>query len=261
MASRSNTVMAPCAPRSRARTGFWVPCLSDHDIAKALFQIGKRYRKTQNGHDLGGDNDVKAVLARITVGRAAQAADDRAQRPIVHVHDTPPGDASHIDTQLVAMVNMVVDHCRQQIVGQRDRVEVAGEVQVDVLHRNNLGVTAACGAALDAKHGSQRRFTQGDDSPLADSIQRITQAYRGGGFALACRGRADRRDQDQFAIGSRMDRLQIIQRQLGFEVPIGFERFGRNAERSLANSMMGRIVAAWAIAISDFIAMGSGSSN
>ncbi len=43
------------------------------------------------------------------------------------------------------MVDVVVDGRRQQIVGQPDRIEVAGKVQVDVLHRHDLRVASAGG--------------------------------------------------------------------------------------------------------------------
>ncbi len=46
---------------------------------------------------------------------------------------------------------MIVQTGRNQIIGNADRVHVAGEVQVDVLHRNYLGVTASCRSALDAE--------------------------------------------------------------------------------------------------------------
>lgn len=39
----------------------------------------------------------------------------------------------------------------QQVVGGRDGVDVASEVQVELFHWNHLRVTAACSAALDAE--------------------------------------------------------------------------------------------------------------
>src|SRR3990170_1185699 len=64
------------------------------------------------------------------------------------VSDKPP------TTALVALAGFV-DHARvdgggQQVVGSRDGVNVTGEVEVEILHRDHLAVAAACGAALDA---------------------------------------------------------------------------------------------------------------
>ena len=67
----------------------------------------------------------------------------------------------------VAVVDVVVDQRGQQVVGERDRGEVAGEVQVDVLHRHDLRVAAAGRAALHAEHRAQRRLAQADHRPLA----------------------------------------------------------------------------------------------
>jgi hypothetical protein len=38
-----------------------------------------------------------------------------------------------------------------EIVGRADRVDVAGQVEVEVLHRDHLAVAAAGRAALDAE--------------------------------------------------------------------------------------------------------------
>ena len=70
---------------------------------------------------------------------------------------------------LVALVDVIVDQRREQVVSQRDRGEVAGEMQVDVLHRHDLRVAAAGGAALHAEHRAQRRLAQADQRLLADA--------------------------------------------------------------------------------------------
>jgi hypothetical protein len=88
----------------------------------------------------------------------------------------------------------------EQIVRRGDGVEVAGEVEVDVLHRHHLGVAAAGGAALDAEARPERRLAQAQHRLLADVIERVGQAHRGRGLALARRRRRDRRDQDQLAV-------------------------------------------------------------
>ena len=94
---------------------------------------------------------------------------------------------------------MRVKQCGQKVVCRADGVEVAGEVQVDVFHGNNLRVSATRSAALDAKHGTQRRLAQRHHHVLAALGQRIGQANRRGGFALAGRRGVDGGNQDQFA--------------------------------------------------------------
>ena len=88
------------------------------------------------------------------------------------------------------MVDVVVDQRGEQVVRERDRGEVAGEVEVDVLHRHHLRVAAAGRAALHAEHRAERRLAQADDRLLADAVERIAQADRRGRLAFARRRRA-----------------------------------------------------------------------
>ena len=123
-----------------------------------------------------------------------------AQRPVVHVDGAAPGDAARIDVELVAPIDVVVDHRREQIVGGADRVEVAGEMEVDVLHRHDLGIAAAGRAALHAEAGAKARLAQADDRLLADMVERVAKPDRRRGLALAGRRRRDRGDEDQLAV-------------------------------------------------------------
>ncbi len=91
----------------------------------------------------------------ISVGDAAERADDRAHATVVHVDGAAPGDAAAVDAERIAPINVVVDQRAQQIVGAADGVEVAGEMQVDVFHRHDLSIAAAGGAALDAEAGAE----------------------------------------------------------------------------------------------------------
>ena len=90
--------------------------VADDDVADALLEILQVIGEAEDRHDLGGDGDVEAVLAREAVGDAAERADDRTQRAIVHVHHAAPGDAALVDAQAVAPVDVIVDQGRQQVV-------------------------------------------------------------------------------------------------------------------------------------------------
>ena len=61
-----------------------------------------------------------------------------AQLTVVHIDDALPSDAFNVDAKLVALLNMVVEHGGQQVVGSTDGMEVAGKVQVDILHGDHL---------------------------------------------------------------------------------------------------------------------------
>src|SRR5262249_23089383 len=111
----------------------------------------------------------------------------------------------------------------EQVVRERDGVEVAGEVQVDVLHRHDLRVPAAGGAALHAEHRPQRGLAQADHRLLADVIQRVAEADRGGGLALAGRAGADGGDQDELCVRPGLQAVQVVERDLRLVVPVGLE--------------------------------------
>ena len=200
--------MAPSALRSRAIDRRLVAAVADDDVAEALLEILEVGRQAEDRHDLGGDRDVEAGLARKAVGDAAERADDLAQRPVVHVHDAAPGDAARVDAELVAPVDVVVDQRREQVVRGGDGVEVAGEVEVDVLHRHDLRIAAAGRAALDAEAGPSEASRMQIDRLLADAVEAVAEADRRRGLAFAGRRRVDRGDEDQLAVlAARFERL------------------------------------------------------
>ena len=180
--------------------GLVVVGVAHDDAAQALLQVSDGGGEAEDRHDLAGDGDIEAVLARRAVGLAAEAVHHEAQLPVVHVHAALPGDAARVDAQGVALLDVVVEHGGQQVVGRADGVEVAGEVEVDVLHGDDLGVAAAGRAALDAEHRAEGGLAQGDGDVLADAAQAVGQTDGGGGLALARGGGRDGGDQDQLAV-------------------------------------------------------------
>ena len=102
--------------------------------------------------------------------------------------------------QRVALMNVIVEHGGQQIVGRADRVKITGEMQVDVLHRHHLCVPASGGPALDAEHRTERRLAQRQRRILADAAQAVGKTDGGGGFALPGRRGGNGGDQNQFAV-------------------------------------------------------------
>jgi len=95
---------------------------------------------------------------------------------------------------------MVVDQRRKQIVRRGDGVEVAGEVEVDVLHRHDLSVAAARRATFHAERRAERRLAKAQHRLLTNVVERVRQANGGRGLALARWRRRDRSDQDQLAV-------------------------------------------------------------
>jgi hypothetical protein len=255
MASFSSAAMAP-GPAGRRRGSGQIARVADDDPGQPLLQVAPRGGQAEDRHDLGRDDDVEAVLARKAIARAAKRDHGGAQRTVVHVDDAAPHDAPQVEAQRIAMVDVVVDQRRQQVVRQGNRVEIAGEVQVDVFHRDHLRMAAARGPALHAEHRPQRGLAQRDHAALADAVQRVAQAHHGGGLALAGRRRADRRHEHQLAARPALP-VQPGEVDLGLVVPVRLQRRSGNPETLLRQGKTGLSVAAWAIWISERAIRGS----
>src|SRR6185369_10766044 len=122
------------------------------------------------------------------------------------------------DAQGVAVVDVVVDERGGQVVRGPDRVDVARQVEVEVLHRDDLAAAAARGAALDAEHGPEARLADAHRRLLADAVQALGEPDRRRGLALAEGCRADGRDEDVLAPRVlRLEALDALERDLGLD--------------------------------------------
>ncbi len=137
------------------RHGLAVVGVADGDRAETGAQVLQVGCDRRDRHHLGRGGDVEAGLAQEAVGLAAEPDDDVAERTVVDVHAAPPADRQRIDAEDVSVQQVRLEHGGQQVVRGADRVDVAGEVQVHVLHRDDLGVPATRSAALDAEHRPQ----------------------------------------------------------------------------------------------------------
>src|SRR5215210_1623411 len=158
---------------------------ADHDPPEPPAQVPQRGGEGEDGHDLGGRGDVEAGLARHAVRPRPEADDDVAQGPVVDVEDPPPGDAVPVHAEeVVVLVDVVVDHGREQVVGRRYRVRVPCQVEVEHLHRHDLAVAAARRPALDPERRPHRRLAHGYRRRLADVGERLPEAHRRRGLPL-----------------------------------------------------------------------------
>src|SRR5204863_1561492 len=102
-----------------------------------------------------------------------------------------------VDAERVSLLQMVVEHRGEQRVRARDRVKVAREMQVDVVHRDDLRVPTARRAAFHSEHGAQARLTDAQRDLMAHSPERLREADRHGALALAGGCWVGRRDDDE----------------------------------------------------------------
>ena len=106
----------------------------------------------------------------IAVGGPAERDRDLAQRPVVHVDHAAPGDAAHVEAELVAVVDVVVDQrraagCCASAMAWKSPVKC--RLMSSIGH--DLRVAAAGRAALHAEHRAERGLAQADHRLLADA--------------------------------------------------------------------------------------------
>ena len=162
IASRSRTVIAPATPRSSAVTGVPSRGRREDDPAEPRAQVVQVGGEGEDRHDLGADGDDELGLARDAVLAPAEADDDVAQRPVADVEDARPEDPVRVDAERVLVVEAVVEERAGEVVRRADGVDVAGQVEVEVLHRDDLAVAAAGRAALDPEDRPERRLADVD---------------------------------------------------------------------------------------------------
>ena len=124
---------------------------------------------------------------------------------------------------------IVVEQRTDSIVCRCHGMEVACEVEVDLLHRQYLGIAATSSTALNAETRAERWFAQGYDGFLADSVQSQCQANADSGLTDTGLCGANGRDQYQSAL---LDPLFVNMRygNLGHVAAIGFYLLGSNAQ-------------------------------
>ena len=201
----------------------------DGDRAEALAQVLQVARHGEDRHHLGRCGDVEAGLARVAVGAPALAERDRPQGAVVHVERALPVDPQGVDLVRVPVQDRGVEQRGEQVVGGPDRVDVAGEVEVQVLHRHHLGHAAAGGAALDAEDRAERRLAQAQERVLADVAEPLRQADGRGRLALARLRRRDTGDADDLPVRHVLHPVEHAERDLGLEAAVGLELVGRQA--------------------------------
>ncbi len=220
----------PGGPEVLGRHRLAVAGVGGGDLAEPPPQVLEVAGDGEHGHHLRGRGDVEAGLARVAVGRPAEPERDLAQRPVVHVHGALPGDPQGVDVVRVAVQHRGVQQRRQQVVGGADRVDVAGEVEVEVLHRHHLGEAAAGGPALDPEHRPQRGLAQAEDGVAADIAHALGQRHRGRRLPLPRLGRGHPGDADELRVGPIGEALDRIQGDLRLEPPVGLDLLGLEAE-------------------------------
>jgi hypothetical protein len=130
----------------------------DGDRAEPAPQVSVTARDGDDRHHLGRRGDVEARLAGRAVGGPSEADHQPAQRPVVHVQAPSPGDGLGIELERISVQQRRLDHGGQQVVRGPDRMDVAGEMEIDQVLRHDLRQAAAGATALDPEDGAEGRL-------------------------------------------------------------------------------------------------------
>jgi len=125
-------------------------------------------------------------------------------------------------------------------VGRADGVCVAGEMEVEVLHRDHLAVAGAGSSALDAEDRAEARLADRGCGTVADAVEPLGEADGDRGLALA--QRSPGYGAHEHVAVARVGRLQAHD---GVEVNLALvQPYGLSSDalvpRSAATSAMGR---------------------
>ena len=132
--------------------------VADDDTPQASTQIGQGGGQGQDDANLAGRGDIESGLAGDAVDPRSKTNNGVAQGTVIDIDDATPRDRVRFNVELVALVQMVVDHGGKQVVGRSNGMEVTSQVQIELLHRQHLGVSSASGTALDSESWAHRRL-------------------------------------------------------------------------------------------------------
>jgi hypothetical protein len=108
-------------------------------------------------------------------------------------------------------------------MGRGHGVVVAGEVQIERLHRDDLAIAAARGSALDPEGRTHGGLSYGDRGGLVDVFEGLPEAYGHSSLALAERRRGYGRDEHVFGLGPFGELLYGFELYLGHALTVGLE--------------------------------------
>ncbi|GBC94220.1 hypothetical protein HRbin16_00001 [bacterium HR16] len=130
-----------------------------------------------------------------------------------------------IEARRVTVMNMRLYHGSQQVVRRRYRVNVAGEVEVDVIRRICLRFSSACTASFDPKDRSQRRLSDTYGGSFSDPAQGVAKPDSGNRFAFTCRRWGNGGHYDELSLRAGRQSFQCAQANLGFVFAIQYQLF------------------------------------
>src|SRR5579864_641184 len=109
-------------------------------------------------------------------------------------------------------------------------MNISGEMEIEILHGNNLAVAATGGAALNAKRRALARLTNAGENLLAEMrAERLAQADGCGRLSLTEGRRRDGSDDNIFPVGTILQAITDREMNLGLALAVQFDLVRKNA--------------------------------
>ena len=130
---------------------FVVDGSSEQNVFDAATQILFILCQTENGHDFRSRSNVETALHSHAVCLGSQAGYDVTQVAVVHVEHALPQNLLHGKAFVLVLVDIVVQQSRNHVVSRSDGMEVTGEMQVDLVHREHLSISSSGSSSLHSE--------------------------------------------------------------------------------------------------------------
>ena len=181
--------------------GKWLVILGDaqENIIDTATKIIDACCETHNSHNLRSWRNIETRLCLDAV-LISYTGDDAAQASIVHIHDATPKNLLEFETLCFVLETVIVQKGRDHVVGLCDGMEIASEMEINLIHRQNLGITATCSTTLHAEARTQRWFAKSHYSLLANLLHTQGETHGYGGLAITSLGRTDSGNEDEVMV-------------------------------------------------------------
>ena len=157
---------------------------TQEDVLQTTAQVLQILCQAEDSHDLRGHRDVESALAHHAIA-STQANHNLAERTVIDIQDAAPIDRLQLARLSLMTEDIVVEQRGDEVVGRRDSMEVTREVEVDLVHRQHLGIATTSSTALHTEARTHGRLAKCKAALIAQTIQGHGEAYAHRGLADA----------------------------------------------------------------------------
>ena len=153
-----------------------------------------------------------------------------AKGAVVQVHNTFPEDTTLINSQLISLVQVVVNQGRKRIVGSCNGMHVSSEVEINIFHWQHLGITTSSSTTLNPHYWTKRWFADSNHGFLANLVQGIRKTNSNSWFPFTCRCWVDSSNQNQFSNWIALNCTNFIKAELSLVLSVQLQIIVRNTK-------------------------------